>query len=190
MKGCNNRSDCSNTESRRARANVLSGVASSAATSAFVSSMYQSQSRPRKMVERLHGFVKLVISSALRTSRAVLFRRETIQRSCSAGFSRSTSALSDRLRRLRNSSGRSERHSNLVGKVTVRLDLPFHSSAYRWFRPGQGQARSIDAELIKTSSGSTPFIFVFDIRWPCLSRIVPVTYTSANGSLATNFSPS
>ena len=35
--------------------------------------------------------------------------------------------------------------------------------------------------LSNTSSGSTPFTFVFDMRWPCLSRIVPVTNTSSNG---------
>ena len=43
--------------------------------------------------------------------------------------------------------------------------------------------------LSKTSSGSTPFPFVFDIRWPCLSVIVPVTYTSWNASAPMNFSP-
>src|ERR1043165_1694623 len=43
--------------------------------------------------------------------------------------------------------------------------------------------------LSKTSTGSTPFIFVFDILWPWLSRIVPVIKTSSKGSRPINFAP-
>ena len=43
--------------------------------------------------------------------------------------------------------------------------------------------------LSNISNGSTPLPFIFDMRCPCLSKIVPVMKTSANAFCPMNFMP-
>ncbi len=111
------------------------------------------------MVERLRDAVKLVTIEL----GVDLARRFVQPRKNPAIVQRQAGALAgerirDRLGAFSIQQAKARGVPNLVGKVSIRFNLAL-ATPY----------------LSNTSSGSIPLPFVFDMRWPCLSRTVPVT---------------
>src|SRR5688572_7244853 len=120
-------------------------------------------------------------------SLAVLLRREMIHLSCNARFVVSVSIC-----------GPAPSEYNKQNRAAFQIllaKLRYDSTCFSFQRvsvlPTWANVSRVASTpyLSNTSNGSIPFIFVFDMRWPWLSRMVPVIKTSLNGSLPTNFRP-
>ncbi len=101
-------------------------------------------------------------------SRVVLFKRDSIQRSCSASSCRSARRLS----------GSTAAPSEFIKQKRAAFQillakLRYDSTCFSFQRvsvlPTEASMMRVASTpyLSNTSSGSTPFIFVFDMRWPC-----------------------
>src|SRR5215208_3062787 len=125
--------------------------------------------------------------ASFRARSALLFGRETIQRSWSAVLCLSISGLTPAPSELS--------RQNLAAFQILFAKFRYDSTCLSFQRtsvlPTCARVSRVAStpNLSNTSIGSTPFIFVFDIRWPWLSRIVPVMKTWAKGSLPANFVP-